>query len=190
MKQFFFAILLSLVLICCTQQTISYKEISKRTEQSKDTVKKFGQLLKIELQTAMKGGGLLKAISVCNLKAPIIAKQLSVEQGWDIYRTSLKPRAKLPDAWETKIMQSFEQKHADGDKFTSLYAQDIVEVNGKAAFRFMQAIETQDMCLKCHGTKISKKVAQKISELYPKDKAVDFNVGDIRGAFSIIQYLD
>lgn len=189
MKQFFFTMVLSLVLISCNQQTISYKEISKRTEQSKDTVKKFSQLLKAELQASMKMGGPLQALSVCNLQAPVIAKQLSMEQGWDIYRTSLKPRAKSADAWETKIMKSFEQKHTDGDKFGSLYAQDIVEVNGKVAFRFMQAIETKGICLKCHGTKIAPEVVKKISELYPDDKATGFNAGDIRGAFSIIQYL-
>jgi hypothetical protein len=190
MKQLFFAMMIILTLISCNQQTISYKEISERTEQSKDVVKKFSQLLKVELQTAMKAGGPLQAISVCNLQAPIIAKQLSVEQGWDISRTSLKPRAKSADAWETKIMQSFEQKHADGDKFTSLFAQDIVEINGKAAFRYMQAIETKDICVKCHGANIAADIAQKISELYPNDTATGFNVGDIRGAFSIIQHLD
>jgi len=33
-------------------------------------------------------------------------------------------------------------------------------------------------------------VAEKIRQLYPNDQATGFDVGDIRGAFSIIQPLD
>ena len=189
MKQILLLILL-LILTSCGQQTISYKEISQRTEQSKDVIKKFGLQLKSELQKSMKAGGPLQAISVCHEQAPKIAKQLSLEAGWNIHRTSLKARATKADAWETRIMQSFEQKHTNGDKFKTLFNQDVVEVNGKAAFRFIQAIETKGMCLTCHGENIAPVVAKKIAQLYPDDKAIGFKEGDIRGAFSIIQPLD
>jgi len=183
-------IISTLLVLSCGQQTISYKEISKRTDASKDLVKKFGKQLKGELQSAMKSGGPLAAISVCNEKAPLIAQQLSAESGWDIYRTSLKPRAKNPDIWETAMLKSFEQRHADGDSFKSLFAQDIEQVNGKASFRFMQAIETQKVCLMCHGENIAAEISSKIAQLYPQDKATGFKLGDIRGAFSIVQPLD
>lgn len=179
-----------LIIGACNQQTISYKEISQRSEASKDLIKEFGGLLKGKLQAAMKSGGPLKAMDVCNAQAPLIAKQLSEKSGWVIYRTSLKPRATKPGAWETTIMQSFEQRHGDGDKFKSLFNQDIVEVNGKASFRFMQAIETKPVCLTCHGDNVVAPIAEKIAELYPNDKAVGFKLGDIRGAFSVVQPLD
>ena len=181
---------LCLNLICCGGQTITYKEISERTEQSKDVVKEFGQLLKGKLQTAMKAGGPINALTICKQDAPKIAKQLSDKYGWDIHRTSLKPRATQPDAWEKKIMQGFEKQHADGDGFKYLFSQDIVAVNGKATFRFMQAIETKGVCLACHGENIAPEVAEKIAQLYPNDQAIGFKLGDIRGAFSIIQPLD
>ena len=108
-----FLVLSILSLISCNQQTISYKEISKRTDASKDMIKEFGGQLKGQLQAAMKSGGPIAAMTVCNESAPLIAKQLSKKSGWDIHRTSLKPRATKPDAWETTIMQSFEQRHGD-----------------------------------------------------------------------------
>ncbi len=138
----------------------------------------------------MKTGGPIKAISVCHEVAPKIAQQLSAETGWDIHRTSLKPRATKPDTWEKRMMLSFEQRHKDGDKFKSLFNQDVTDINGKASFRFIQAIETKDMCLACHGDNIAPEIADKIAQLYPSDSAVGFKAGDIRGAFSIIQPLD
>ena len=179
-----------ILLSACNQQTISYKEISQRTFDSKKLVQEFGKQLKGKLQTAIKEGGAINAVSVCNEQAPVIAKQLSDQSGWDIHRTSLKPRATKPDAWETAIMQSFEQKHADGDKFKRLFAQDVIEVHGKPAFRYMQAIETKKVCLLCHGETIEPELSSKIAELYPNDMATAYKLGSIRGAFSIIQYLD
>ena len=179
----------ALFLSACNQQTISYKEIAHRTDASKDVVKEFGMKLKGHLQKAMKSGGPMAAIDVCHTQAPKIAKELSDKTGWDIHRTSLKPRATKPDAWETTIMQSFEQRHKDGDKFKSLFNQDIVEVNGKPAFRYMQAIETKKVCLVCHGENIAPAIVNKIKQSYPQDTATGFKLGDIRGAFSIIQPL-
>jgi len=189
MKQIL-VLLFSLFLSSCGKDYISYKEISHRTDQSKDMVKEFGNQLKSKLQAAIKSGGPIKAMNVCHEQAPLIARQLSEKSGWDIHRTSLKARATKPDAWEIRIMQSFEQRHADGDKFKSLFNQDIVEVNGKPTFRYMQAIETKELCLTCHGENIATNIAEKIAQLYPDDIATGFKAGDIRGAFSIIQPLD
>jgi len=174
----------------CDQQTISYKEISQRTDQSKEVAEKFAALLKDELEKAMKAGGPIQAIGICHEQAPKITQQLSAETGWDIHRTSLKSRATQADAWEKSMLLSFEQRHKDGDKFKSLFNQDVVEVNGKASFRYIQAIETKEMCLACHGENIAPEMTEKIAQLYPDDRAVGFKAGDIRGAFSIIQPLD
>lgn len=179
-----------LLLIACNQQTISYKEISQRTDQSKEMVKKFATQLKGELQKAMKAGGPIQALSVCKEQAPKIAQRLSKQTGWKIHRTSLKSRATKPDAWEKRMMLSFEQRHSDGDKFKKLFNQDVTEVHGQASFRYIQAIETKGMCLACHGENIAPEIADKIAKLYPEDNAVGFKTGDIRGAFSIIQPLD
>jgi hypothetical protein len=179
-----------LFLSACGQQTISYKEIEHRTDASKDVVKEFSKKLKGELQTAMKSGGPIAAIKVCNEQATLIAQELSKKLGWDIHRTSLKPRATKPDAWEKRMMLAFEKQREKGDEYKRLFVQDITEANGKPAFRYMQAIETKKVCLVCHGENIAPAIATKIQELYPQDTATGFKLGDIRGAFSIIQPLN
>ena len=49
---------------------------------------------------------------------------------------------------------------------------------------------TGGLCLQCHGEAIAPPVAEKISALYPDDKATGFREGDIRGAFVVIRKID
>ena len=41
------------------------------------------------------------------------------------------------------------------------------------------------MCLQCHGQSIAPDVREKLSGLYPEDKATGYREGDIRGAFVV-----
>ena len=54
----------------------------------------------------------------------------------------------------------------------------------------MKAIPTGGLCLQCHGTAIAPKLAEKLSELYPEDKATGYSEGEIRGAFVVTRQLD
>jgi hypothetical protein len=49
----------------------------------------------------------------------------------------------------------------------------------------MKAIPTGKVCLTCHGSNIKLNLRTRINELYPEDKAYGFEIGDIRGAFTI-----
>ncbi len=174
----------------CDQNTISSHEIRQRMDASRDVVKVFGKTLKSHLQQAMQQGGPVAAIEVCHEKAPEIARQLSQKTGWDIHRTSLKPRRQPPDEWERQVLEEFEKRKAAGEPVKKLEFHQIVEKDGKPVFRYMKAIETQPVCLVCHGKNVAPVVAEKIRQLYPNDQATGFDVGDIRGAFSVIQPLD
>jgi len=55
-------------------------------------VKQFMGKLKGELMTAMKAGGPINALQVCNTKAVVITQNVSNEHKMDIGRTSLKLR--------------------------------------------------------------------------------------------------
>jgi hypothetical protein len=76
----------------------------------------FGQL-KGELQAAIKEGGPVNAVKVCQQRAPAIARDLSAQTGWDVARTSLKLRnpANQPDAWELAVLNKFEERKAAGE---------------------------------------------------------------------------
>ncbi len=174
----------------CGQTTISSNDIRHRVEASRDTVMELGKTLKGHLQQAMQQGGPVQAIDVCYHKAPEIARELSQKTGWEVRRTSLKPRRTAPDDWERQVLANFEKRKAAGEPVKKLEHHQITEKNGKAVFRYMKAIETQPICLACHGKNIAPQVAEKIRQLYPGDQATGFEVGDIRGAFSVTQSLE
>jgi len=149
-------------------------------------MKGFGGALKNELVTAIKKSGPIHAVGACNGKAPEIAKAKSAD-GWTVGRTSLKLRNpdNRPDAWEMKVLQSFEARKKQGENPAKIAFGEVVEQDGKKVYRFMKAIPTAEICLKCHGNRIEPDVAAKLDGLYPHDKARGFKPGDIRGAFTL-----
>lgn len=155
-------------------------------QEARQVIKQFFTRLKGELKAAMKAGGPENAIEVCHVKAPKITAEVSNQTGWRVARTSLKNRspANAPTAWEKKVLEMFEARKAAGADPKTLDYSEIVEVDGKRVFRYMKAIPTGQICLKCHGGKeVSPAVEARLKELYPNDKARGFKVGDIRGAF-------
>ncbi len=153
----------------------------------KPELKRFASMLKKELQQALKTGGPLKAIEVCNGKAPEIAARIAEETGWDVGRTSLKWRNpdNAPDAWEQKVLEDFEKRRARGEKAQAIDYAEIVEQDGRRVLRYMKAIPTGKVCLACHGSNIDSAVRARLDEFYPDDRARGFRLGDIRGAFTV-----
>ena len=49
----------------------------------------------------------------------------------------------------------------------------------------MKAIRIQPVCLVCHGEALSDDVRQALDEHYPHDRARNYALGDLRGAFSV-----
>ena len=182
---------ISPLIICSLFISTAYAEadLKQHAQKSKVVVKEFMTQLKGELQTAMKAGGPVNAINVCKEKAPAIAKNLSDKYGWEVSRTSLKTRnsSNAPDAWETKVLNDFETRKTKGEAVKPMAHFEVVDNDGKKSFRFMKAIPTGEVCLKCHGGNIAPPIKAKLQELYPDDKATGFKLGDIRGAFSITQ---
>lgn len=160
------------------------EEIINQINESRALIKEFAGQLKSRLKAAMKDGGPVNAIEVCNITAPDIASNLSNEFTWKIGRTSLKTRnaSNLPDSWEAQVLRQFEQRKLSGEDISKL---DYYE-NTEKGFRYMKAIPTQGLCLTCHGESIPEAVKVKLQELYPQDKATGFKAGDIRGAFTLL----
>ncbi len=158
-----------------------------RLEAARNAAKKLQGTLVVELQTAMKEGGPTNAIQVCNTKAPAIAKEISTASNLRIGRTSLKLRNEMnaPDAWEKKVLESFEARKAKGEEAAKLEQHEVVG----GEFRYMKAIAIPpDMpCLKCHGTELDPAVQAKLKELYPNDKATGYKTGELRGAITVRQ---
>ena len=154
---------------------------------------KLGGDLQNELKASMRENGPIGAIEKCNVAAVPISETISSEEGLLIARTSLKPRNEksAPDAWERQTLEVFEKRHAAKEKIRGLEAWTIVtDDEGHRTFRYMKAIGTKPMCLKCHGRKIDTEVAARVAELYPHDMATGYKAGEIRGAFTVKLPLD
>lgn len=180
-----------LVVPALSADEIPADDLETRAAASRAAVKTFAQNLQGELQTAMKAGGPISAISVCNEKAPAIAVTVSEAQGWSVGRTTLKPRNadNAADDWERDVLNAFEQRKAAGEDPAKLEFYELVGDNGSHEFRYMKAIgiAKDAPCLACHGTDIAPDVSAKLKALYPDDQAVGYKTGDIRGAFTIRQ---
>ena len=155
-------------------------------KQAKGKIKLFAGDLKKTLGQGMKSKGPAEAINLCNIQAPAIASAHS-ESDWAISRTSLKIRNSnnIANDWQNDILQDFERRKAAGEPVKDI-ATSLVR---DGSFYFVKAIPTAQICTTCHGKSINPQVAARLSELYPGDKAIGFDVGDIRGAFMVSKKL-
>jgi len=157
-------------------------------QQAHAIVQQFATTLKGELQQAMKSGGPANAVGVCKEQAPAIAASLAEQTGWEVGRTSLKPRnaaLNAPDAWEQRVMKQFEDRKAAGQPVAGMTYAEVVQGDSVSTYRYMQAIPTAEVCLACHGSNIEPGLAESIDQAYPDDQARGYAVGDIRGAFTL-----
>ena len=170
-------------------QSVSNDELDRRTAESRAVTKEFMETLNGELQAAMKAGGPLNSIQVCNKRAPEIAAGFSDKKGSSGARTSLKFRNpdNAPDVCERTVLEQFEERKPNGEDPEQMGYAEVVEDAGMKKFRYMKAIPTGPVCLACPGENIDAAVEARIQELYPEDQARGFNAGDIRGAFTITQ---
>lgn len=164
-------------------------EEDHRVVDSEELIFEYMTMLKTDLMKALKTHSPEDSINACNQSAPMISQALFEKYGWKIGRTSLKLRnqSNAPDAWEKNVLEEFEKRRADGEAIQDLTFSEVANENGLPRFRYMKAIPTMNICLNCHGEKLSKGLTSKLKNIYPHDKAVDFKFGDIRGAFTISQ---
>lgn len=155
--------------------------------------KDLGERLKGELVAAIKSGGPVMAIQVCNTVAGELANEISKQHELTVGRTSLRVRnaKNAPDAYERKVLEEFLEKASSGADLSKLEHFDLVSENGDKTFRYMKAIPmAAEPCLACHGTELKPEVKAEISRLYPEDQATGFKPGELRGAFTISGKLD
>jgi len=189
-------ILLSLSLGILTLSCFAGQQNDSDTEaeitRAKGAIKQFAGALQTELKTAMQAGGPVAAIGVCNTQAMPITAQVAAEHGMQLSRVSLKNRnpANAPNEWQLTVLESFDRQKAAGKDITKLAWSETVNTDNGQEFRFMKAIPTGGLCLKCHGSKLAPEVSQVLADLYPQDLATGYSEGDIRGAFVVTRKLD
>ena len=146
-------------------------------------LKELGQ----KLQSSMAEGGAINAIGVCHLQAPDIANRASTNNQTKISRVGTRARNPVmgvPNDWQAKALAQFDAALARGDKPADIEFSETVSTASGKEFHFAKPIVLQPMCVSCHGSpeQISPEVKAKLNELYPNDKAVGYQPGQLRGA--------
>lgn len=130
--------------------------------------------LSARLLEAMSNGGPAAAIEVCSREAPRIGDRVGNEFGVSIGRTSFKLRnsKNAPPDWVKPLIEDRPKE----PRFVEL-----PENHTGALFPILLKVQ----CLACHGPKeqIARDIQAQLNKLYPDDRAVDFNEGDLRGWF-------
>ena len=145
------------------------------------------QQLMASLHKAVSEKGLSGALEFCNANAIPITKELSEKYGVSIRRTSSRARnqANLPTEEEFPLLDAYEYNAESNIQNEP----NIQSIEGGEVLLYTKAIVIpSEFCLACHGdpaNEIEKGVLIMIDSLYSNDLAKGFNVGDLRGMWSL-----
>ncbi len=178
------------------REEIKSREIKKITEaELVSKVHEIGNTIALStkktlgknLQNAMQNGGVENAIDFCNLNAMPLVDSLSQYFGAEIRRVSFKVRNQLdlPNNLEQELLEAYAYQWKD-----SLALQANVQALENDTYLFTKPILIDNaLCLSCHGTNdngMLKETEDFIKSKYPEDKAVGYQLGDLRGMWSIV----
>lgn len=168
------------------------KETSQTTEKVDSTyiirgnaiAKISFETISAELKEALQSGGIEHALRYCNEKAYPITDSLSVANQVSIRRVSNKnrnPRNKADKLEEFLIKGFGNDLNVEKELTPRLVLKDDSVI-------FYKAIILQPMCLTCHGQpekELTFHTDSLIRTLYPKDKAIGYQVNQVRGLWRI-----
>ena len=170
------------------------EDIELRKQRAAQATQGLLQQLGAALTAEMKQGGPVRAITVCRDLAPNLAGSISLANGWRVTRVGTRVRNPLlgtPDAWEQRVLGEFVERAAKGETYAEMVHSEVVDEPDGRYFRFMKAIGVMEKCLACHGeaSQVPAEVRMRLASEYPMDQAVDYTLGDLRGAVSVKQPL-
>lgn len=143
------------------------------------------QTLSSNLKKAMTEGGVEYALQFCNVEAMPLTDSLSKHHDVSIRRASHKPRNpyNTADSLEAEVIKQYIEKLESGEELKPVTYADENRITFHAPITI-----TNSLCLNCHGKvneDISKENLATIQELYPKDQATGFSMGDLRGVWTV-----
>ncbi len=185
-------LLFTAIFVSGCSETAEINETVKNEMRS--AAKGFMTELKGVLVANMKSGGPVKAISVCADTAQELTKNYAEKVKLKLRRVSLKARnpKDKPDEFEKEILMKFDEMRLNAELSPETEIFSIDEIDGKKAIRYMKPIVTKSVCLNCHGDDkhVKPEVQKLLKEKYPDDTARNYKEGDVRGAISIVKFID
>ncbi len=168
-----------------TTEQLTEAERSEYIDKGKQITQATFAELSGQLSQAIEEGGVPNAIKYCNVVAYPLVDSLSQVHDAVIRRTSLKVRnpKDAPTEAEKVMLQTYHERAGAGEE-PKPHVKQLEE--GRIAF--YAPIKIQPLCLNCHG-KVGKDVKQEhydlIKQLYPEDEATGYELGELRGMWSI-----
>ncbi|CAI4172334.1 conserved exported hypothetical protein [Alteromonas macleodii] len=167
----------------------SENSVQEKVKEARLHAKALGGALKSRLQQAIQSGGLEAGVNECQIAAAPIGLALS-QNGWEVGRTALKVRNpnNAADQWEREQLAWFSQllTKAKQDNLAPKRPIETYQYDSESGeFRYMMAIEQGQVCMACHGANVAPSVKQSILKHYPNDQATGFELGELRGAFTL-----
>ncbi|GGW61634.1 cytochrome c [Winogradskyella epiphytica] len=136
------------------------------------------------LMETIQKKGILEALDFCNVQAYPLTDSMSVVHNASIKRVTDKPRNpnNKANADELVYMENFKKVVANGEEAKPI----VKELDNKVKVYY--PITTNAMCLQCHGNPndgINPSTLARIKRLYPMDKAIGYDINEVRGIWSI-----
>ncbi len=136
------------------------------------------------LMGALQKKGVQEAVTFCNERAYALTDSMAKIHKASIKRVSDKPRNQNNKAniVELNHIETFKTMVANKEEIKPIVEEAGTSVN------FYYPITTNSMCLQCHGElndEINTDTYKTIKGLYPNDKAIGYNVNQVRGIWSI-----
>jgi hypothetical protein len=137
-----------------------------------------------QVKKALREGGPVHAIDYCHAAADSLTAAAAKQAGARISRIAQRNRNPA-NGLETK---------AEKEAFAALaqlaprYDTSLVRAGAKRVTFFKPIPLAMNTCLKCHGTpqkEVAPETLAAIAERYPEDKALNFKLGELRGAWKI-----
>jgi hypothetical protein len=146
--------------------------------------------MRTKLLQSIQQNGLAGAMNVCAKEAPVVVADLEKTFGVTIKRTALTVRnpANAPDPEEKALLEKLVAMQKNGDDLpqdATLFSE--TEKDKYRILRYYKPVMMQGMCVGCHGTpdKIPADIKKALAASYPKDKALGYKEGDVRGIISV-----
>lgn len=174
MTIYFFSLFLAISIWCDALSANDFEVQKNQINKAHEDIALVKQNFKKALMKAVSEKGVQGALGDCKVMAP----QLGVRgESVEIGRTSHKVRnpSNQPREWVKPLLEEYlktpKSKH-EPYQVVSL---------GEKHFGYVEPLYVEAVCLNCHGGQLESGVKKEIAQLYPKDSATGFKVGDFRG---------
>ena len=185
MKRITLAIFASMLFACERHQDEQRPipiDLSTEEKTIQDAILTTQQLLIGKLLTHVDSSDLTTAVRFCAENAQRLTDSISNELGYSIKRVSPMNRNDLNAVSEADLVayKFFEKSKSSGQLAKSHF-------DSATQTYYAPIVLGMPLCLQCHGTQTDRnpRAYALIEEFYPKDRAVDYSLGDLRAVWKV-----